>query len=134
MQPWAEWSVERTLLVVVAVMYLGIWVQVSLMHWAGGFAFRAMWAPVLVTPVLAAGAVLAAIDRANPWGWIALTLLAIGVLSGLYGFYRHVRGVASQVGGLTKRNLLAGPPPILPVAYSLIGVVGIIVVVAGART
>jgi hypothetical protein len=32
----------------------------------------------------------------------------------------------SQVGGFTLRNLVAGPPPVLPLAYSLIGVVGLL--------
>src|SRR3712207_7926911 len=47
--------------------------------------------------------------------------------SGLYGTYRHLRGVASQIGGLTKRNLPSGPPPVLPVAYALVGVTGVVV-------
>lgn len=130
-EPWSGWPVERTLLVLVAVMYLGIWVQVSLMHWSGAFAFRAMWAPVVATPLVAAGAVLAALDRSNPWGWIALGLLGVGALAGLYGFYRHVRGITSQVGGLSKRNLVSGPPAMLPVAYSLVGVVGLVVLLSG---
>jgi hypothetical protein len=120
-------------LLVVAVMYLGIWLQVSLMHWSGGFAFRAMWAPVISTPLIASGAIVAAIDRSDPWGWVGLSLLALGVVSGLYGSYRHVRGITSQVGGLTKRNVVSGPPPILPVAYSLIGIVGLVVLVSGTR-
>jgi hypothetical protein len=131
-EPWLEWSVERTLLVLVAVMYIGIWVQVSLMHWAGGFAFRAMWAPVFATPIVAAGALVASLDRGDPWGWVAVGLLTVAVASGLYGLYRHVRGIASQIGGLSKRNLLSGPPPILPLAYSLIGVVGLVALLAGA--
>ncbi len=132
MQPWVEWPVERTVLILVATLYLVVWLQVSLMHWAGGFAFRAMWAPVLATPSVAAGALAAAVDRADPWGWIGVALLSLAVASGMYGLYRHMRGVASQVGGVTKRNLLSGPPPLLPVAYSLIGVVGLVALVSGA--
>ena len=132
MEPWVGWSVEQTVLVLVAVLYLGLWVQVSLMHWAGGFAFRAMWGPVLATPVVAAGAVTGAIDRVDPWGWLALALLSVAIVSGLYGLYRHLRGIASQIGGVSKRNLLSGPPPILPLAYSLIGVVGVVALLSGA--
>jgi hypothetical protein len=34
-------------LVAAAVMYSGIWAQVTLFHWGAAFASRAMWAPVI---------------------------------------------------------------------------------------
>jgi hypothetical protein len=126
MDPWSGWHVVRTVLVLVAVLYAGIWVQVSLMHWAGGFSARAMWLPVMATPLVVGGIVAATIERSDPWGWVGVGFLSAAVVSGLYGTYRHVRGIASQIGGLSKRNVLAGPPPLLPVAYSLIGVVGLV--------
>ena len=108
-----------------AVLYAGIWVQVTLLHWGGAFAARAMWAPVLLTPPIVVAAVLGVID-ASAFGWIAAAFLAFGVLDGLYGVYRHLRGVAAQIGGLTVRNLIAGPPFVLPLAYSLVGVLGLL--------
>jgi hypothetical protein len=128
---WTGWPVERTLLALVAVLYAGIWVQVTLFHWAGAFAAKAMWAPVLETPVIVAGAVLGVAVRQDPWGWIALVFLALGALGGLYGTYRHLRGVRSQIGGFSFRNFVSGPPPLLPLAYSLVGVIGVIVLVWG---
>lgn len=107
-------------------MYAGIWTQVTLFHWGAAFASRAMWAPVLMTPLIVLAAVLGIVSRSDPWGWIAAGALAIGVLDGLYGLYRHLRGTVAQVGGFTIRNLIAGPPPVLPLAYSLIGVVGLL--------
>jgi hypothetical protein len=107
------------------VLYAGIWVQVTLLHWAGAFAARAMWAPVLLTPPIVLAAALGVIDR-SVFGWIAAVALGLGALDGLYGLYRHVRGVGFQVGGYTLRNFMAGPPFVLPLAYSLIGVLGLI--------
>ena len=114
------------MLVAAAVMYAGIWAQVTLFHWAAAFASRAMWAPVLMTPFIVLAAALAVLTRQDPSGWIAAVALAIGALDGLYGLYRHLRGTASQIGGFTLRNLMAGPPPVLPLAYSLIGIVGLL--------
>lgn len=108
-----------------AVLYAGIWVQVTLLHWGGAFAARAMWAPVLMTPPIVLAAALGIADRST-FGWVAAAALAIGALDGLYGVYRHLRGVASHIGGLTVRNLIAGPPFVLPLAYSLVGVLGLI--------
>ncbi len=125
MSPWSGWELGRTVLVLAAVMYAGIWVQVSLFHRAGAFKHPAMYLPVIVTPLLVGGAAVGVAVREAPWGWIAAALLAVGFLGGLAGFYYHVRGIRSQVGGLSMRNLLSGPPPVLPVAYSLIGVVGL---------
>jgi hypothetical protein len=123
---WNAWELGRVVLVTGAVMYAGIWAQVTLFHWGAAFASRAMWAPVIMTPFIVAAAAIAVVTRSDPWGWIAAAALGIGVLDGVYGLYRHLRGTVSQIGGLTLRNLMAGPPPVLPLAYSLIGVVGLL--------
>ena len=126
MDPWSGWELGRVILILAAVMYTGIWVQVSLFHRAGAFKHWAMYGPVIATPLFVGGAVLGMAVREGIWGWVAAGLLAIGVLEGLIGFYFHLRGIRSQIGGFSMRNLLSGPPPILPVAYSLIGVVGLV--------
>ena len=125
MSDWHAWELGRVVLAAAAVMYTGIWVQVTLFHWGAAFSSRAMWAPVLMTPLIVVAAVLGVVDRGQ-FGWVAAVALAIGAVDGLYGLYRHVRGDVSQIGGLTVRNLMAGPPPVLPLAYSLIGVVGLL--------
>ena len=119
------------MLAAVAVMYAGVWVQVTLFHWGAAFASKAMWAPVLMTPLIVVAAVLGVVDR-GAFGWVAVVALAIGAIDGLYGMYRHLRGDVSQIGGLTVRNLIGGPPPVLPLAYSLVGVVGLLGVLWGA--
>ena len=125
MAEWQGWDLDRAALVLAGVMYAGIWIQLSLFHWAGGFKHWAMWGPVLATPLVIAGAVVGALERESPWGWVALGLLAFGVLDGLLGIYYHLRGMASQIGGFTTRNLLSGPPPMLPLTYAAVGVLGI---------
>ena len=125
MNDWNAWELGRAVLAASAVLYAGIWVQVTLLHWGGAFAAKAMWAPVLMTPPIVVAAALGVVD-ADTFGWVAAAALAIGALDGLYGVYRHLRGVAAHIGGLTLRNLIAGPPFVLPLAYSLVGVVGLI--------
>jgi hypothetical protein len=122
---WDGWDVDRAVLLFTAVAFLVIWVQVSLFHWAGAFKHWAMWAPVVATPVVALGAVLGALQRDGVLGWIALVLLAVSALEGLVGLGYHLRGITFQVGGFTMRNLLSGPPPMLPLAYAAIGVLGL---------
>lgn len=124
MAAWDGWDLDRTVLVFTAAAYLVIWIQLSLYHWAGGFKHVAMWGPVLSTPLVIGGAALGAVMRDGIWGWIALGLLAFGVLEGLLGLYFHVEGIRSQIGGVSTRNLLSGPPPMLPVAYAAVGVLG----------
>jgi hypothetical protein len=124
MSEWDGWDLDRAVLLFTGVAYLVIWIQLSLFHWAGGFKHWAMWGPVLATPLVIAGAVAGALERESPWGWVALGLLAFGVLDGLVGVYYHLRGMASQIGGFSTRNLLSGPPPMLPVAYAAVGVLG----------
>jgi hypothetical protein len=124
MSEWDGWDLDRAVLLFSGVAYLVIWIQLSLFHWAGGFKHWAMWGPVLATPLVIAGAVAGAFERESPWGWVALGLLAFGVLDGLLGVYYHLRGMASQIGGFSTRNLLSGPPPMLPLAYAAMGVLG----------
>ncbi len=39
------------------------------------------------------------------------------MLDGLVGLYfHHLRGMRAQIGGFSTRNLLSGPPPMLPLA------------------
>jgi hypothetical protein len=127
MSDWDGWELGRIILAFSALLYAGIWVQVSMFHWAGGFRKAAMWGPVVATPIIVAGALIGVGSRDAPFGWIAASLLAFGVLDGLIGIYFHFRGVESYVGGLTSvRNFLSGPPPVLPLAYSLVGLLGLI--------
>jgi hypothetical protein len=122
---WQAWELGRVVLAASAVLYAGIWVQVTLFHWGAAFSARAMWAPVLLTPLIVVAVLLGVVD-AGTFGWIAAAFLVLGALDGLYGLYRHLRGVAAQIGGLNLRNLIAGPPFVLPLAYSLVGVLGLL--------
>ncbi len=124
MAAWEGWGLDRSILVFTGVAYLAIWVQLSLYHWAGGFKHVAMWGPVLSTPLVIGGAVLGAVMRDGVWGWVALGLLVFGIVEGLLGLYFHVQGIRSQIGGISLRNLLSGPPPMLPLAYAAMGVLG----------
>jgi hypothetical protein len=125
MSAWDGFELGRAVLLFTAVAYVVVWIQVSLFHWAGAFKHWAMWGPVFATPVIALGAVLGAIARDGVLGWIALALLAVGAIEGLVGLYYHLTGMHYQVGGFSTRNLLSGPPPMLPIAYAAIGVLGV---------
>jgi hypothetical protein len=125
MAAWDGWDVDRAVLVFTGVAYLVIWIQLSLYHWAGGFKHLAMWGPVLSTPLVVAGAALGAVARDGVWGWIALGLLVFGIVEGLIGLYLHLLGIRSQIGGFSTRNLLSGPPPMLPLAYAAVGALGV---------
>jgi hypothetical protein len=126
MASWQGWQVDRTVLLFSAVLYLGIWIQVSLYHWAGGFKMRIMWAPVILTPLVAAGVAAGVVTRQSVWGYTAAALLALATASGLVGLYYHIQGIRSQIGGVSVRNVLSGPPPMLPLAYSLTGALGLV--------
>jgi hypothetical protein len=125
MSGWVGWELGRWVLIVTAVLFLGIWVQVSLMHWAGGFKHVAMWGPVVATPLFAAAALAGAITRGGAFGWVVAAVMAVAVVEGLVGLGFHLVGMARQVGGASLRNALSGPPPMLPLAYALIGVLGL---------
>ncbi len=125
MTEWEMWDVDRAVVAFSALLYLGIWVQVTLMHWAGGFKHKAMWGPVVATPLFVGAGAAATVSRGGVFGWALAGMLGLGVLLGVVGVVLHLRGIASQIGGLSLRNVVAGPPPVLPLAYALIGVLGV---------
>jgi hypothetical protein len=125
MASWEGWELGRAVLAFTAVLFGGVWVQLTLMHWAGGFKHPAMWAPVLTSPVVIGFVVAGVVTREGVVGVAVAVALAGAVLLGLAGTVLHLQGVRSQVGGMTSRNLLSGPPPVLPLAYALAGLLGL---------
>jgi hypothetical protein len=123
---WAGWELGRAVLAMSALLYAGIWAQMGLYHWAGAFRRWEMVPPVIVTPILVLLILLGVIEREGLLGWLALGALTVGIVEGAAGLYFHVSGVLAQVGGATVRNLMAGPPPVLPPAYALTGVFGLV--------
>jgi hypothetical protein len=125
LESWDGWELGRGVLAFSAALYACIWLQLSLFHWAGAFRKWEMYPPVFVTPLIILCILLGVVARDGVLGWVALGALVVGILEGLAGFYLHERAALAQVSGLSVRNLMAGPPPVLPLAYSLAGVLGL---------
>ena len=100
-----------------------------LFHWRAAFRSKAMYGPVVMAPIIAAAGVAAAVARNDVIGWTAVAIFAIGFIDGLIGLALHLRGIAVRVGGFTARNLTAGPPPLLPLAFAALALTGGLAVV-----
>jgi len=129
MDAWDGWPFARLYLLLVAVAFLVVGAQVFLFHWRAAFRSRAMYGPVVMAPIIAAAGVATAVSRNDVIGWVAVAVFAIGLLDGLIGLVLHLRGIAARVGGFTARNLVAGPPPLLPLAFAALALTGGLAVV-----
>lgn len=129
METWVGWPFARLYLLLVAVAFLLVGAQAFLFHWRAAFRAKAMYGPVVMAPIIAAAGVAAAIARTDVIGWAAVAIFAIGFVDGLIGLAMHLRGIASRVGGFTARNLTAGPPPLLPLAFAALALTGGLAVV-----
>lgn len=129
MDAWDGWPFARLYLLLVAVAFLVVGGQVFLFHWRAAFRSKSMYGPVVLAPVIAAAGVGAAITRTDVVGWTATAIFTIGFVEGLIGLVLHLRGVAQRVGGFTVRNLVAGPPFLLPLAFGALGLTGALAVV-----
>lgn len=129
MNAWDGWPFARLYLLLVAVAFLVVGAQVFLFHWRAAFRSKAMYGPVVVAPIIAAAGVAVAIARNDIIGWTAVAIFAIGFVDGLIGLALHLRGIAARVGGFTARNLTAGPPPLLPLAFAALALTGGLAVV-----
>ena len=129
MDAWQGWPFARLYLVLDAVAFLVVGAQVFLLHWRGAFRSKAMYGPVVMAPVIAAAGIAAALARTDLIGWTATAIFAIGFVDGLIGLVLHLRGVAQRVGGFTLRNITAGPPFLLPLAFGALALTGGLAVV-----
>jgi hypothetical protein len=129
MEAWNGWPFARLYLLLVAVAFLVLGGQVFLFHWRAAFRSKAMYGPVVMAPIIAAAGVAAAIARNDVIGWTAVTIFAVGFVDGLIGLFMHLRGIAARVGGFTLRNVTAGPPPLLPLAFGALALTGGLAVV-----
>jgi hypothetical protein len=125
MESWEGWEIGRWVVLLASIFYLGVWLQLALYHWGAAFRRWEMIPPVIATPLIALAGLLGVVQGDGAFGWIAAAAFAVGVLEGLVGLFFHLQGTSSMVGGFSLRNFIAGPPPLLPVAYSLIGVFGL---------
>lgn len=125
---WLGWPAQRVLYVFLGVVFLAIFVQVTLFHLRQNFRHPTMWLPVIATPALALLAFLLAWQQL---AWLRITfstLAGIGALAGLVGTYYHLAGVGERVDGYTLNNFMVGPPPTLPLMVTALSVLGLIVV------
>ncbi|MGI8810468.1 MAG: hypothetical protein ACR2KK_21975 [Acidimicrobiales bacterium] len=129
MDAWDGWPFARLYLLLVAVAFLVVGGQVFLFHWRAAFRSKAMYGPVVMAPIIAAAGVATAVARNDVIGWTAVAIFAIGFTDGLLGLVLHLRGIAARVGGFTLRNLTAGPPPLLPLAFAALALTGGLAVV-----
>lgn len=129
MDAWDGWPFARLYMLLVSAAFAVIGLQVLLFHWRAAFRRLTMYGPVLLAPVLVVAGIAGAIQRDGALGWIALAVFTLGVVDGLIGVFEHLRGIARRIGGFSLRNLMSGPPPLLPVAFTALALTGALALV-----
>ena len=127
--PFAAWSINRALYLLISIAFLLGLGQVTLYHYRQNFRHWSMWVPVLALPVFSLNALLLFVSDVPLSRSVFAGLLWLGVLAGFVGYYFHLSGVGDRVGGYKLSNFLVGPPTILPLlsvtVVSLIGLVAV---------
>jgi hypothetical protein len=126
---WDGWPFARVYLLLVALAFAVVGLQVLLFHWRAAFRRLTMYGPVLLAPVLVLAGMVGALKRDGALGWIVLAVFALGIVDGLVGVFEHLRGIARRIGGFSLRNLMSGPPPLLPVAFTALALTGALALV-----
>jgi TRAP-type C4-dicarboxylate transport system permease small subunit len=129
---WDGWGFQRFYLLFVGAAFFLLGLQVLLFHWRAAFRKWTMYIPILGAPALTVAGIAAALQRDGWIGWAALAFFAIGVIDGLIGIVEHLRGIAERIGGFSLRNLVAGPPPLLPAMFTALAASGGLAIVWGA--
>jgi hypothetical protein len=126
---WDGWPFARIYMLLVALAFAVVGLQVLLFHWRAAFRRLTMYGPVLLAPVLVLAGVVGALKRDGALGWIVLAVFALGIVDGLVGVFEHLRGIARRIGGFSLRNVMSGPPPLLPVAFMALALTGALALV-----
>jgi hypothetical protein len=129
MEAWDGWPFARLYMLLVALAFLVVGLQVLLFHWRAGFRRLTMYGPVLLAPVLVLAGAVGALQRDGFVGWVVLAVFVLGILDGVIGIAEHLRGIARRIGGFSLRNLMSGPPPLLPVAFMALALTGALALV-----
>lgn len=127
MSNWDGWPIERLIYLFVGLAHLMMWMQLTLMHYRAAFRKKSMWVPVIITPIIGMVAILYVAMRSDITGKMFVGAYALAALTGLIGTIKHLKGIASQVGGFNLRNNASGPPPILPMMYMAVAAFGLLV-------
>lgn len=123
---WLGWPIERILIIFTGILFLVIFIQVTLFHYRQNFRHWSMWIPVLATPVFGLLSVIYGFYNTFWLAQLLAVLFGIGFIAGGFGSFMHIRGVGQRVGGYELRNFLTGPPLTLPAMVSAISVLGFI--------
>lgn len=123
---WIGWPMERSILLVVGLLFLGIFVQVTMYHYRQNFRAPSMWVPVIATPLFGVLTLMLAWVRMPGLASLLMPLLWVGVFAGAYGFAVHFQGVGERVNGYVGYNFLVGPPVVLPLTISLVSILGLL--------
>jgi len=123
---WDHWSIERVLILFVSLAFMMIGVQVTLFHYRQNFHHKAMWMPVIASPIFFVAGIFLTWYNASWLNSLFIVLMWVGAAAGLVGFYFHVRGVGIRVGGWALRNFTIGPPVALPLMFTAICALGLI--------
>lgn len=122
---WNGWPLDRVIIVAMGLLFLVIFLQVTLFHYRQNFRHWSMWIPVLATPVFGIGLVLFTYYKAEWLLYLMTVLLSVGIVAGVFGSYMHIRGVGKRVDGYKLHNFLIGPPLTLPALISAVSIIGL---------
>lgn len=123
---WIGWSLNRIIILAMGILYLVIFVQVTLFHYRQNFRHWSMWIPVLATPLFGLLLIIYTFYSAGWLLFLITILLVIGIVAGMFGSFMHIRGVGNRVDGYKLRNFMIGPPLTLPSLITAVSLIGIL--------
>lgn len=125
---WMGWPVARILYLFLGIVFLAMFVQVTLYHSRQNFRSPAMWLPVIATPLLTVVALLLVVWNLPALRSVFAVLAAVTGMASLYGTYLHGVGVGQRVEGYTFNNFMVGPPIMLPLLLAALSVLALLTV------
>jgi hypothetical protein len=123
----AGYPIEPLIADIATIGLAGVAAEVALLHFRGAYQNRAMYVPVTLTPLAAAGLLAAHITREHGLRVAAKWLLRATGVTGLAGIMFHAIGISRAMGGWRNwsQNVLSGPPLSAPPSLTGLSFIGL---------
>ena len=108
-----------------SLSYVLLGIESGYYHWTGNFFNPLMYAPMLLTPILAF-VHIASLGRSGVVRALELPLSVLSALVGSVGFGFHIRNLLNRPGRWSWQNLFYGPPIMAPLQLIGQGALGVL--------
>ncbi|MFC0523373.1 hypothetical protein ACFFGV_07225 [Pontibacillus salicampi] len=125
---WEQDYAGRYSTMIIIILFLLLWLQVTAWHHRGKFHRWQMWIPVVFLPITCIAGLMVVVYPVAWTGWMYSIALILGIIAGGYGSLLHLLAIGKRTGGMNYENIQSGLPFALPAAVAMLSLLGFLII------